>query len=61
MTDRETIAKQAAEAAAQWLASGPNAPRPLNPFALESDAALAWAASFERHVAESVDGAEGAA
>lgn len=55
---REAIAQQAAAAAAEWLASGPNAPRPLNPHLLGSDAAAAWSASFDR--ALDGDEAEGA-
>lgn len=44
---REHIALQAKEAAREWVAT-PDAPKPVSPYPIGSDAHAAWRAAFER-------------
>lgn len=47
---RETIARQADEAARQFASAPAGAEPPPNPFPIASDAAAAWHASFCRYL-----------
>lgn len=47
---REEIARRADEAARAFAAAGQGADKPANPYPINSDAAVAWKAAFERYL-----------